>query len=77
MNVTFSTNKLEVKFKGVNNFKQNMTCGAFVIHIAKSQESVAFFMSCRFSIISEPQIWQHRNRGSPPPFPVLTLQAAI
>jgi hypothetical protein len=79
MNVTFSTGKTEVKFKRVNYFKQNMTRDAFVLHIAKSQEFVVFFMSCRFSIKSEPEIWQHRNRGPPPPLllPVLTLQAVI
>jgi hypothetical protein len=43
MNVTFSTDKTEVKFKGVNYFKQNMTRDAFVLHIAKSQEFVVFF----------------------------------
>ena len=67
MNVTFSTHKLEAKFKGVNYFRQNMTCGAFVLRIAKSQEFVAFFTSCRFSIKSEPEIWQHQTTASPLP----------
>jgi hypothetical protein len=38
-----------------------MTCD-----IAKSQEYVAFLMSCRFSIKSELEIWQHRNRAHSP-----------
>lgn len=49
MSVTFSTDKLEVKIKEVSYFNLNMTCGVFVLHIAKSQEFVACVMSCLFS----------------------------
>jgi hypothetical protein len=65
MNV--SLDKLQVKFKGVDYFKQNMTYGASILHVAKSQELVAYFMSCRSSVKSEPKIWQRRNRCPPLP----------